>query len=338
MMYVALFCIAAFHGTERYDKPFNPVIGETFEHINPDTGVRFLAEQVSHKPALSVCSLENDKFQLRQTGVLNVRFMGNSLDVDSTSCKCYVTLKKTNETFTWRTPRATVHNAIVGKVWVDHHGNMPLKNQATGDKCDIKWKKCGWFGANRYEVEGDVVDAQGNVKISIFGKWNGSLSAKWHFDGLYPKGTTTTMWTKDPTSIPPYNQTPYAKELNKMTPDYEKLLPPTDSRLRPDRRYLEKRDSQKASVSKLQVEEKQRSQENLRKTKNETWVPRWFYPLPDQYFEGTTWVSNEEYWKEREEKARLIQEDPSSEAAIKLLVREDYVGQACDFRSYPQEF
>jgi len=43
---VAGFCIGPFGGNERTWKPFNPILGETFELDLPSNGVRFLAEQV----------------------------------------------------------------------------------------------------------------------------------------------------------------------------------------------------------------------------------------------------------------------------------------------------
>lgn len=44
--WVTGFCIGPFGGNERTWKPFNPILGETFELDLPENGVRFLAEQV----------------------------------------------------------------------------------------------------------------------------------------------------------------------------------------------------------------------------------------------------------------------------------------------------
>ena len=40
------FCIGPFGGNERTWKPFNPILGETFELDQANNNVRFLAEQV----------------------------------------------------------------------------------------------------------------------------------------------------------------------------------------------------------------------------------------------------------------------------------------------------
>lgn len=57
---LVLFVISGFSNTERYGsvrtpflfltslaKPFNPLLGETFEYVDPNTGLKFFAEQVS---------------------------------------------------------------------------------------------------------------------------------------------------------------------------------------------------------------------------------------------------------------------------------------------------
>jgi len=335
LMYVSLFCISGFHGTERFDKPFNPVIGETFEFIQPENNMKFLAEQVSHKPPISVCHMENENFASWQQGIFNVRFMGNSLDLDSTGSKGFISLPKTADLFAWTTPRTTVHNCLVGKVWLDHWGLMPIKNSSTGDKCEIKWKRCGWFGANRWEVEGDIIDKDGNVQMQVFGKWNKELFARWLFDGgLHPKGTTVCLWTKDPTQIGRHKQTPYALLLKQMDEDLEQLLPPTDSRLRLDRKHLEKGDLNRAGAFKLEIEERQRAQENARKARNDPWVPKWFTSVPDETIEGSMWIYKGNYWEERESKKELLASGDRAEAN-QLLAREGIQGLACNFLSYP---
>ena len=45
MAWVTAFCLGPFGGNERTWKPFNPILGETFE-LDLDGGVRFIAEQV----------------------------------------------------------------------------------------------------------------------------------------------------------------------------------------------------------------------------------------------------------------------------------------------------
>ena len=37
----------------RTKKPFNPLLGETFEYVDEKNGFRFISEQVSHHPPIS---------------------------------------------------------------------------------------------------------------------------------------------------------------------------------------------------------------------------------------------------------------------------------------------
>ena len=61
-----------------------------------------------------------------------------------------------------------------------------------------------------------------------------------------------------------------------MEPGIEKVLCPTDSRLRPDIRKLEHGDQDGAAAEKNRLEEKQRDSRKARKQKKNTqeWVPR----------------------------------------------------------------
>ena len=46
LAWVVGFTMGPFPGNERTWKPFNPILGETFELDLPESGVRFVAEQV----------------------------------------------------------------------------------------------------------------------------------------------------------------------------------------------------------------------------------------------------------------------------------------------------
>jgi hypothetical protein len=48
--------------------------------------------------------------------------------------------------------RTTVHNLIVGKVWLDHSGEMEVLNKTTGDKAKLDFTKCGWFSKGYFSV------------------------------------------------------------------------------------------------------------------------------------------------------------------------------------------
>ena len=51
----------------------------------------------------------------------------------------------TGNHFTWRKVTTTVHNIIVGKLWVDQSGEMDITNHVTGDKCHLKFIPYSYF-------------------------------------------------------------------------------------------------------------------------------------------------------------------------------------------------
>ena len=64
-----MLCIAAFavstYASSAYragHKPFNPLLGETYECVREDKGFRFVSEQVSHHPPISACHAESDNY------------------------------------------------------------------------------------------------------------------------------------------------------------------------------------------------------------------------------------------------------------------------------------
>lgn len=60
-MYVAAFAVSSYASSYYREghKPFNPLLGETYECIREDKGWRFIAEQVSlFSPCVSFLSLQ----------------------------------------------------------------------------------------------------------------------------------------------------------------------------------------------------------------------------------------------------------------------------------------
>jgi hypothetical protein len=49
LAFVAAFAISLYPNNIRTSKPFNPLLGETFEYVN-EKKFKFVAEQVSHHP------------------------------------------------------------------------------------------------------------------------------------------------------------------------------------------------------------------------------------------------------------------------------------------------
>lgn len=63
LVYVAAFAASEYASTiGRVAKPFNPLLGETYEYVRPDKGYRFFIEQVSHHPPIGAAWAESAKW------------------------------------------------------------------------------------------------------------------------------------------------------------------------------------------------------------------------------------------------------------------------------------
>lgn len=78
--------------------------------------------------------------------------------------------------------------------------------------------------------------------------------------------------------------------LNELEPGAERLLAPTDCRLRPDIRAMESGDIDTASKEKERLEEKQRAARKERSKGDEEWPTRWFHFGTNPHTEAEDWL------------------------------------------------
>jgi len=65
--------------------------------------------------------------------------------------RVYINLNLKNgnkELYSFNLPATSVHNLIIGKVYVDVHGKSQVINHNTNEICDIELKEKGWSGKN----------------------------------------------------------------------------------------------------------------------------------------------------------------------------------------------
>ncbi|VAH89312.1 unnamed protein product [Triticum turgidum subsp. durum] len=132
MVYASTWALSAYLAYHRTWKPFNPILGETYEMVNHQ-GITFIAEQVSHHPPMGAAHCENDHFTYDITSKLKTKFLGNSVEVYPVG-RTRVTLKKSGVVLELVPPLTKVNNLIFGRTWVDSFGEMVLTNLTTGDK------------------------------------------------------------------------------------------------------------------------------------------------------------------------------------------------------------
>uniref|UniRef100_A0AAQ5ZWN4 Oxysterol-binding protein n=1 Tax=Amphiprion ocellaris TaxID=80972 RepID=A0AAQ5ZWN4_AMPOC len=337
MQVVAAFAVSAVASQwERTGKPFNPLLGETYELTREEEGYRLISEQVSHHPPISAFHAQSLKQEFEFHGSIypKLKFWGKSVEAEPKGTMTLELLKH-KEAYTWTNPMCCVHNIILGKLWIEQYGTVEIVNHSTGDKCVLNFKPCGMFGKELHKVEGHIQDKSKKKRRVIYGKWtecmysvdpkvydtykksdkkSGSDSKKLkqppsdvlfirmceEADEMPEVQETVTvipgsalLWRitpRPPHSAQMYNFTSFAMTLNELEPGMERLLAPTDCRLRPDIRAMENGDIDSASTEKERLEEKQRAARRERSKDEEEWSTRWFHLGTNPHTGAEDWL------------------------------------------------
>ncbi|XP_033109059.1 oxysterol-binding protein-related protein 2-like isoform X2 [Anneissia japonica] len=171
MKYIATFIVSSgASNIERVSKPFNPLLGETFELTWDNYGLRQISEQVSHHPPISAFHASANNFEFHGSVNPKLKFWGKSLEVTPKGVLT-VDLPRYEESYTWHSISSAVHNLIVGKVWIEQYGHMEIINHKTGHRCFLHFKPAGWFSKDIHKVEGYIVDKQKKKICYLFGNW-----------------------------------------------------------------------------------------------------------------------------------------------------------------------
>ncbi|KAM6964428.1 oxysterol-binding protein-related protein 7 isoform 1-T2 [Tautogolabrus adspersus] len=300
MVYIAAFAISGYSTAtfrNRY-KPFNPVLGETYEFVKEDRGFRLISEQVCHHPPISACHAESDNFSFWQDQRWKNKFWGKSLEILPTGM-VNVTLPRFGDHYEWNKVVTCIHNVLSQQRYLEHYGEVTIRNlKSNVCTCKITFVKSRYWGSetNKNEVQGTVLDQSGSV-IHRFG-------GLWH-EGIFCDTLPTPKCVWKPNPMPKdyllyYGFSTFAMELNELPPDLKLLLPPTDSRLRPDQRMLEEGFVEESDKKKDYLEECQRERRKELAKKGQEHVPSFFKKSKDSCGRDV-WITNNTYWKLRED-------------------------------------
>ncbi|ELT99009.1 hypothetical protein CAPTEDRAFT_179200 [Capitella teleta] len=317
LAYIAAFTISSYaNTTARTGKPFNPLLGETFEcDRRDDMGWRSFAEQVSHHPPILAMHTESKDrdWSSWQEFTMSSKFRGKYLQIIPLGI-AHLLFPKTGNHYTWRKVTTTVHNIIVGKLWVDNHGEMDITNHHNGDNCHLKYSAYSYFARETpRKVTGVITDASGQARWVLQGTWDERVEAakviKTVESGkgkiVYETAEAKVMWQRRYPSKELekcYFFTELAVQLNEI----EEGVAPTDSRNRPDQRMMEEGRWDEANEKKVLLEEKQRTVRREREREasdaaaNEAeyqgYEPKWFRKDIDPVTGNPAYVYTGEYW------------------------------------------
>ncbi|KAL2231957.1 UNVERIFIED_CONTAM: Oxysterol-binding protein-related protein 1C [Sesamum indicum] len=295
---VAAFAVSGYASTDgRNCKPFNPLLGETYEADYPDKGLRFFSEKVSHHPTIVACHCEGRGWKFYGDSNLKSKFWGRSIQLDPVGL---LTIEfDDGEVFQWSKVTTSIYNLILGKLYCDHYGTMRIQGNRNYS-CKLKFKEQSIIDRNPHQVQGIVQDKSGKTVATLFGKWDesmyyssGDCSSK--RKGHESPSDAHLLWkrSKPPKFPTRYNLTRFAITLNELIPGLKEKLPPTDSRLRPDQRCLENGEYEMANAEKLRLEQRQRQ---ARMMQERGWKPQWF--AKDEASGTYRYIGG--YWEARE--------------------------------------
>ena len=181
MEFICAFIVACLSvNCQRYIKPFNPLLYETYEYeheLEDGSHVKAVAQQVSHHPPITAACSESENFIYN--GVVNpkIKFWGRSVEITHDgSYRVY--LKRHKESYVFGAVPCSVHNIIVGKLWFEHHGPLDVKCAETKMQANLTFRQAGWFSNDLHRFDGFIVsgpDGKNSEKKKlrfVYGKWS----------------------------------------------------------------------------------------------------------------------------------------------------------------------
>ncbi|KAL8742945.1 MAG: hypothetical protein Q9190_004650 [Brigantiaea leucoxantha] len=274
-------------------KPFNPMLGETYELVRADRGFRFVSEKVSHRPVRMACQAESEQWTFTQAPMPTQKFWGKSAEL-VTEGRVRVVLHETGDRFSWTLATSSLRNVLAGEKYVEPVGTMTVTNEVNGEHAVVTFKSKGMFSGRSEDVSVQSFDSYGDeLPLGLVGKWTSSLTLT---ESGTPKTSEPPLWNAAelaPDVAKRYGFTTFAASLNEITPIERGRAAPTDSRFRPDQRMLEDGHFDQAEDLKPRLEEAQRQRRKAMEEAGESWTPRWFIKVEGQ-------DGGEEVWKLRE--------------------------------------
>lgn len=293
MAYVMAFNTVQYHSIpDRTLKPFNPLLGETYEYVCKS--FKYLSEQVSHHPPITASHAYGKGYEYWTHTEMKSKFWGKSLEFTPLG-KAYFIIGDQHYMIT--RPSTIANNIIIGTLYLDLGGTTKCVCPQTGIKGELIHKERGMFTRGAFIIDGHINDSEGNKVLRVHGHWNSEV----YVTNLKTK-KDILIWEAPPkleNYVDQYGFTEFAINLNNLPKELEKKIAPTDSRFRPDLRAFENGDIDAGGQEKHRLEEKQREARKIRKDKGENWEPLYFEEVIDEDTGDKFFKINDKYWLNR---------------------------------------
>ena len=301
--YICSFIIGEiFLGLNRNLKPFNAIIGETYEYYDNNNSFRYYSEQVSHHPQITAFIGETPEFALYgdTKNSTSFKILKGAMEL-SFKNKIHLHLKSTNEDFSYNLPNLLIKGFLKGVLHIDYSGTTTIINETFPEnKAELKFIEESWTNSEIGLIEGKIYSAD-KVVYLIKGNWTNTIYLidnenndnkiellKLDKDQQYLKNGDNDD----------YYLPSFCYNLNYMDKNLEENLPKNDSRFRKDIRFLEeKEETEEAQTYKEKYEEKQRKELNNDEHKVLFFDEKFDEENGENYF-----IPNGKYWELKKNK------------------------------------
>lgn len=310
--YLSAFVISEYcFNINRLLKPFNPILGETYEYIDKENGFIAFSEQVSHHPPISAYLVESSKItvfgdsknkhkfllikgslEITFSSKINILFHNENVKIDERA-------NTANHHFQYNRPFMYIKGLIYRNPHYDCSGIVKIEDLKNSEVySELNFFEDGKKGKPFGYVEGKVYKNT-KVKYIIKGNWTDSVDL-YDLDNNKLKSLWKVRNDEFLTNTDTYNNyllSKYAYDLNYIDDKLAKCLPVTDSRLRPDQRKLEEGKIEEAEELKVKLEEAQRIRAKIYEKEKKIYKPIYFDQVNDN--SGTFYVPKRNYWEDR---------------------------------------
>ena len=303
LAYISAFIVGEiFLGLNRNLKPFNAIIGETYEYYDNTNQFRYYAEQVSHHPQITAFIGESPDFALYgdTKNSTSFKILKGAMELTFKN-KVHLHIKSTNEHFSYNLPNLMVKGFLKPPLHNDYNGTTIISNETFPEnKAEIKFIEESWTNTKIGLIEGKIYNSD-NIVYLIKGNWTNSIylvdnnNQDNKIDLL--KLDQNQQYLKNGNNDEYYLPS-FCYNLNYMDKNLEENLPKNDSRFRRDIRLLEeKEETDEAQIYKEKYEEKQRKELN-----NVGHKVLFFDEKYDEENEENYYIPNGKYWELKQKK------------------------------------
>ncbi|KAG7726816.1 hypothetical protein KL933_003099 [Ogataea haglerorum] len=271
-------------------KPFNPLLGETFELVRNDLGIRLIAEKLVHRPFIVAAHVDSKDWTIDHVLSPQQKYGGKSAEV---SIIGELTLRFRNgEVYKWSQPTTLLKNLIAGEKYSEPCAPVTV-SCSSGYKAIVNFKASGMFSGRSEELTIKAYDNAGKkLPKEVVGTWTHSLRYTDTGECLWRVGNLVPDYQKK------YGFTEFAASLNQIT-EIDEGCAPTDSRLRPDQRKYENGAVDEAEKLKQHLEEEQRKRRKNTDGTDAVHVPAFFKKTGEGDYDWSFIEGEHSYWNRR---------------------------------------